>query len=92
MNHTSGNQRDIVIYTTRLCGFCHAAKRLLNSKEVSFREIAADGNHELREELYQRTGQQTVPQIWIGEDHIGGFTDLLELEREGKLDALIAAS
>ena len=91
-NPIQQSEKPVVIYTTQLCGFCHAAKRLLSSKAVDFEEIAADGNHELRRELAERTGQDTVPQIWIGQKHVGGFTDLLELERQGLLDTMLAKS
>ena len=80
----------MVIYTTSLCGFCVAAKSLLDSKGVAFKEIAVDGDQETRQALIQATGQRTVPQIWIGRQHIGGFTDLAELEQSQVLDTLLA--
>ena len=80
---------NIVIYTTRYCGFCAHAKRLLNKKGVDFEEIAVDGDRAARATLAQRSGRNTVPQIWIGERHIGGCDDLYALERSGKLDSLL---
>ena len=80
---------DVTIYTTRFCPFCVRAKYLLGNKGVPFTEIAVDGRTDLRQELQQRTGQRTVPQIWIGEQHIGGCDELMALERQGKLDALL---
>ena len=79
----------ITIYTTRLCGFCHAAKRFFKQRDIGFDEIAADGNPELRADLLARTGQRTVPQIWINDHHVGGFTDLMELDNSGELDKLL---
>lgn len=82
--------KSVVIYTTSLCGFCFAAKSLLDNKGVAFKEVAVDGDHETRQALMQETGQRTVPQIWIGRKHVGGFTDLAELEQSQALDAMLA--
>lgn len=82
----------IEIYTSPLCGFCHAAKRLLNEKGVSFSEIDVSADPSRKPEMIQRAnGGRTVPQIFIGEAHIGGCDDLYALERSGKLDGLLAA-
>ncbi len=82
----------VVIYTTQLCGYCHAAIRLLSEKDVSFTEIDVSGDMERRAEMMQRAnGRRTVPQIFIGDVHVGGFDDLAALERSGKLDPLLAA-
>ena len=82
----------VEIYTTPLCGFCHAAKRLLNQKGVSFAEVDVAAQPERRAEMTQRAnGGRTVPQIFIGGTHVGGCDDLHALERDGKLDALLAA-
>ncbi|UWQ14395.1 glutaredoxin 3 [Aliiroseovarius sp. M344] len=81
----------VTIYSSQLCGYCHAAKRLLNSKGASFDEIDVMMNPEKRQEMMQRAnGRQTVPQIFIGDTHVGGFDDLYALEREAKLDRLLA--
>jgi glutaredoxin 3 len=83
----------IVIYTTRYCGFCRMAKRLLAQKGASFEEIDVTGNWAARDRLVERAGGRvTVPQIWIGETHVGGCDELYDLERRGKLDALLAAA
>ena len=83
----------VEIYTSPLCGFCHAAKRLLNSKGVSFSEIDVLSNPERKPEMVQRAnGGRTVPQIFIGDTHVGGSDELHALERAGKLDALLATS
>ncbi|MEJ6638939.1 MAG: glutaredoxin 3 [Octadecabacter sp.] len=80
----------VELYTTQICGFCHAAKRLLTSKGVSFSEIDVMADPVRRAEMMQRAnGGRTVPQIFIGEMHVGGNDDLQALERAGKLDALL---
>ena len=80
------------IYTTPICGFCHAAKRLLSQKGVSFTEIDVMSAPAKRAEMTQRSnGGRTVPQIFIGSTHVGGCDDLYALERAGKLDPLLAA-
>lgn len=81
----------ITIYTTRYCGYCHRAKQLLNGKGVAFHEIAVDGNAELRREMVERSHRTTVPQIWIGDTHIGGCDELYDLDRSGRLDPMLAA-
>lgn len=80
----------VTIYTTRYCPYCIAAKRLLDRKGVQYDEIPVDGNFALRAEMEQRSGRYTVPQIWIGEQHVGGSDDLHALERSGQLDALLS--
>ena len=80
----------VELYTIQICGFCHAAKRLLTSKGVSFSEIDVMADPARRAEMMQRAnGGRTVPQIFIGETHVGGNDDLQALERAGKLDALL---
>ncbi len=82
----------IEIYTKPTCGFCHMAKRLLNSKGLSFSEVNISAQPDRRPEMIQRAGgRSTVPQIFIGSEHIGGCDDLFALERAGKLDAMLAA-
>ena len=81
----------VEIYTSPLCGFCHAAKRLLTTKGVSFSEYSVAGDPDLRQKMMSRAnGRHTVPQIFIGETHVGGCDDLFDLERAGKLDRLLA--
>lgn len=84
--------KPVEIYTSPLCGFCHAAKRLLTSKGVTFSEVDVLVEPERKAEMVQRAnGSRTVPQIFIGETHVGGCDDLYALDRAGKLDALLAA-
>lgn len=78
--------QDVVIYTTRFCPFCIRAKQLLDSKRVEYREIPVDNNPELRAQMTTKAGSRTVPQIWIGERHVGGCDELMALERSGQLD------
>lgn len=81
----------VVIYSTPYCPYCLMAKRLLSKKGVAYEDIDVSGNWELRDKLVEMSGgRMTVPQIWIGETHVGGYDDLSSLEREGKLDALLA--
>ncbi len=80
----------IEIYTTRLCGYCRAAKSLLNRKGVAFSEIDVTGDPEGRRRMMARAnGRMTVPQIFIGQTHVGGCDDLYDLERAGRLDPLL---
>ena len=81
----------VTIYTTRFCPYCTRAKQLLNGKGVDYEDIAVDAQPELRQEMMQRSGRHTVPQIWLGEQHIGGCDDLYRLEQAGRLDELLAA-
>ena len=81
----------VEIYTSPLCGFCHAAKRLLTQKGVNFSEIDILANPNRKPEMIERAnGGYTVPQIFIGETHVGGCDELYALERAGKLDPLLA--
>jgi len=82
---------EIVIYTTRFCPYCVRAKHLLESKGVDYREIAVDGDRKLRQEMTDKSGQRTVPQIWINDRHIGGCDDLYALQYAGQLDNLLAS-
>ncbi|MFY9237657.1 MAG: glutaredoxin 3 [Roseovarius sp.] len=82
----------VEIYTSPLCGFCHAAKRLLSQKGVNFSEVDIAREPAKRAEMMQRAnGGRTVPQIFVGDMHVGGCDELYALERAGKLDALLAA-
>jgi glutaredoxin 3 len=82
----------ITIYTTALCSYCQAAKRLLRQKAVAFEEIDVGGDQALRQALIAKAGgRTTVPQIWIGDRHVGGCDDLYALENAGELDPLLYA-
>ncbi len=83
----------IDIYTSPLCGYCHAAKRLLNAKGVTFNEIDVLVQPDRKAEMMQRSnGGRTVPQIFINDQHIGGCDDLYALDQQGKLDPLLQAA
>jgi len=83
--------REIVIYTrSSYCSSCERAKALLKRKGVTFREVDIESDPGVRQELMTRTGQRTVPQIFIGERHVGGYDDLAALDRSGELDKLLA--
>lgn len=84
--------KQIEIYTSPLCGFCHAAKRLLAQKGATFSEIDVLAHPDRKPEMIQRAnGARTVPQIFIGDIHVGGCDELYALDRAGKLDPLLAA-
>ena len=84
---------NITIYTTRTCGFCYAAKSLLTKKGLSFDEIDVSADPAARQRMMLRSnGRRSVPQIFIGETHVGGSEELYELERRGGLDQLLMAT
>lgn len=80
---------NVLIYTSAWCPFCIRAKALLDQKGVAYEEIGVDGQPALRAEMTRKAGRTSVPQIWIGERHVGGCDDLFALERAGRLDALL---
>jgi glutaredoxin 3 len=83
----------IEIYTSPLCGYCHAAKRLLADKGAAYVEHDVARDPSKRQEMMSRAnGRHTVPQIFIGDTHVGGYDDMAALDRNGKLDPLLAAS
>jgi glutaredoxin 3 len=83
----------VVMYATGVCPFCLMAERLLKSKGVAeIEKVRVDLEPERRQEMMQRTGRRTVPQIYVGARHIGGYDDLAALDRAGGLDALLSAS
>ncbi len=82
----------VEIYTRPGCGYCSAAKSLLTRKKAAFTELSVATNPAFREQMYDRAGASTTfPQIFIGATHVGGCDELYALDREGKLDALLAA-
>ena len=82
----------VTVYTADCCCYCHMAKELLRRKGAAFEEVDVSGRSDLRQDLREKAGgRPTVPQIWIGEMHVGGCDDLMSLERAGKLDALLAS-
>lgn len=81
----------ITIYSSDYCPYCSAAKRLLDKKGAAYDEIVVDGRSAVREEMRQKAGgRYTVPQIWIGDRHVGGCDDLYDLDSRGGLDPLLA--
>ena len=82
---------NVVVYSSDYCPYCSRAKHLLTSKGVAFEEIKVDGEPQVRAAMVRKAGRTSVPQIWIGERHIGGCDELYALERAGKLDALLKA-
>ena len=86
------NMPKITIYTTKLCPYCINAKRLLAKKQAAFDEIDVTYKPDRRNEMAEKAnGASTLPQIWIGEKHVGGFDELFELEMDGELDDMLAA-
>ncbi|WP_027156886.1 glutaredoxin 3 [Methylobacter luteus] len=81
---------EILIYTSTLCPYCVMAKRLLDKKGAHYTELNVDKQPGLREEMMRKTQRRTVPQIYIGDYHVGGFDDLYTLEQQKKLDALLS--
>jgi glutaredoxin 3 len=80
----------VLMYCTAICPYCVRAEQLLKRKQVSeIEKVRVDLQPELRVEMMERTGRRTVPQIYIGEKHVGGFDDLAELDRSGELDKLL---
>lgn len=82
---------EVTIYTRGFCGYCAAAKQLLSDKGIPFEEVDATGDPGKRQEMIARSGRFTFPQIFIGERHVGGYTDLHALQMSGELDGLLAA-
>ena len=82
--------KKVVIYTGPLCNFCSAAKHLLNKKKISYEEIDIGYDDKKREEMLKKTnGARTIPQIFIGEKHVGGYVELKALDNKGELDTLL---
>ena len=79
----------IVMYTQALCGYCAAAKRLLDAKGATYDTVDVTMDAERRREMMERSGRRTVPQIFIGDRHIGGYDDMVEIDKSGELDALL---
>lgn len=86
----TGPVHPVVMYTTRFCGFCMRAKALLEAKQVPFTEIPVDTDIDKRREMMQRSGRTSVPQIWIGDKHVGGCDELMMLQRQDALDGLLS--
>ncbi len=81
---------DVLIYSSGFCPYCTWAKKMLDAKQVEYREIRIDQEQGAHQEMLAKShGQMTVPQIFIGEFHVGGYTDMVKLDQEGKLDPLL---
>lgn len=80
---------EVLVYAKPFCPYCVAAKSLLREKGVQFREIDVSRDPAVTEEMVQRTGRRTVPQIFIGSRHVGGYDDLAALDQAGELDPLL---
>jgi glutaredoxin 3 len=83
------SQPEVVVYLAGWCPYCQRARGLLSKKGVQVREVDVDDDPRLREEMIARSGRRTVPQIFIGEKHVGGCDDLLALDERGELDRLL---
>ena len=82
--------KKVVIYTSPICNYCAAAKHLLSKKKISYEEIDIGNDDKKREEMLKKSnGARTVPQIFIGEKHVGGYVELKALENKGELDTLL---
>ena len=81
----------VVMYTTSWCPYCHRARQLLSSKGVAFQEIDIEAQPDKRAEMHSRSGQSSVPQIFIGSTHVGGSDDLYDLDARGGLEPLLAS-
>jgi glutaredoxin 3 len=81
--------KKVVMYSTKMCPYCIAAKRLLGNIAVSFEDIPVDNNPSLRKHMMDKSGRHTVPQIWVGETHIGGYRELQQLVAADKLEIML---
>lgn len=90
MSNTTISESTVTVYSKMTCPFCVRAKQLLKEKGVDFQEIEVSFDRERHEEMMRLSGQRTVPQIWIGNQHVGGCDDLFHLERQGVLDDMLA--
>lgn len=88
----TADREAVTIYTTQFCPYCVMAKRLLDKKAVQYQEIAVDCAPERRQEMMARSARRTVPQIFIGDTHVGGCDDLYALDAQGRLDTLLTSN
>ena len=92
-SHDAASTPSVSMYTAAYCGYCTRAERLLESKGVTdIVKLRVDEDPALRAEMMQRTGRRTVPQIYIGGFHVGGYDELVALDRQGRLDPLLAGA
>ncbi|MCC5863498.1 MAG: glutaredoxin 3 [Wenzhouxiangella sp.] len=83
------NHKPIVMYSTSYCPYCVAARQLLHGKGLTWTEVSLDAEPDKRAEMMSRSGRRTVPQVFIGDTHVGGFDDLNALDQAGELDSLL---
>tara|TARA_B100001057_G_scaffold280607_1_gene281021 strand:- start:337 stop:588 length:252 start_codon:yes stop_codon:yes gene_type:complete len=81
--------KEVIIYSTRICPYCVRAKNFFSKKGIEYKEVMIDSDMALMREMMEKTGRKSVPQIFIGDYHIGGFDDLIEHDMDGKLEALM---
>lgn len=86
---TTTSSVNVVMYGTRFCPYCMMARRLLKSKDVEYQEISVSSNTDLWDEMEQKSGRNTVPQIFINDESIGGYDDIAALEQQGELDQIL---
>lgn len=91
MSNSAISESTVTVYSKMTCPFCVRAKHLLEQKGIEYQEIEVSFDRERHQEMMQLSGQRTVPQIWIGEQHVGGCDDLYHLERQGVLSDMLAA-
>lgn len=85
----SNEQPNVIMYATQFCSYCMRARQLLDAKGVDYEEISVDGDPVLRREMESRSGRRTVPQIFVGDYHVGGYDDMYALNSVGELDSLL---
>lgn len=81
---------EVIMYCTRFCPYCIRAEQLLTRKGVAITKISVDNRPDIRDEMEKKTGRNTVPQIYIGDYHVGGYDDMVELDMDDELDELLA--
>lgn len=86
---SSSSHPPITVYTSAMCGYCVAAKNFLKSKGLAWDEVRVDLHPEERQRMVARTGRSTVPQIFVGDTHVGGYDDMMALHRAGRLEPLL---
>lgn len=87
--HARTDQAPVVMYGTLVCPYCRAAREFLDARGVDYTDIRVDEQPSERVRMRERGGGHTVPQIWIGTTHVGGYTDMIALDRQGRLQALL---
>jgi glutaredoxin 3 len=90
LSNKDNNRNKVTVYGNTACAYCGAARMLLTKKAVEFEDIVITDNPRIQEEMFAKSGSQTVPQIFVGETLVGGFDELCALDKSGKLDELLA--